>query len=128
MTFFVRVTEHASVASWSATWVDRACVRPPAVPQGNMFDFLVSRGGRLSEQEAARVVMRPLMSALAFLHSQHFIHRVSVSLSLRIAVHAQQSFDTRWAARTAITWCVGQRGHRLGDAGSARVSGFCLEI
>jgi hypothetical protein len=41
-----------------------------------MFDFLVSRGGRLGEEEAARVVMKPLMSALAFLHSQSFLHRV----------------------------------------------------
>lgn len=44
--------------------------------QGNMFDFLVSRGGRLGEEEAARVVMKPLMGALAFLHSQSFLHRV----------------------------------------------------
>jgi hypothetical protein len=41
-----------------------------------MFDFLVSRGGRLAEDEAARLVVRPLMSALAFLASQSFLHRV----------------------------------------------------
>lgn len=44
-------------------------------PRGNLFDYLVSRGGRLSEHEAAVVVVRPLLAALAFLHAQQFIHR-----------------------------------------------------
>lgn len=33
-------------------------------PRGNLFDFLVSRGGRLEEPEAAAVVIRPLMAAV----------------------------------------------------------------
>lgn len=44
-------------------------------PHGNLFDYLVMRGGKLAEQEAVRVVIKPLLSALAFLHGQNFIHR-----------------------------------------------------
>ncbi|GIL61317.1 hypothetical protein Vafri_15706 [Volvox africanus] len=68
---------HPNVVALYAAWKDAKYVYLALdwAPLGNMFDFLVSRGGRLSEAEAARVVMRPLMSALAFLHSQHFIHR-----------------------------------------------------
>ncbi|GIL79147.1 hypothetical protein Vretimale_16686 [Volvox reticuliferus] len=68
---------HPNVVALYAAWKDSKYVYLALdwAPLGNMFDFLVSRGGRLSEEEAARVVMRPLMSALAFLHNQHFIHR-----------------------------------------------------
>ncbi len=44
-------------------------------PRGNLFDYLVSRGGRLPEAEAAAVVMKPLLTSLSFLHNQQFIHR-----------------------------------------------------
>ncbi|GLI65800.1 hypothetical protein VaNZ11_009421 [Volvox africanus] len=68
---------HPNVVALYAAWKDAKYVYLALdwAPLGNMFDFLVSRGGRLSEEEAARAVMRPLMSALAFLDSQHFIHR-----------------------------------------------------
>ncbi|KXZ50156.1 hypothetical protein GPECTOR_17g792 [Gonium pectorale] len=68
---------HPHVVALYAAWKDSKYVYLALewAPQGNMFDFLVSRGGRLGEEEAARVVMKPLFSALAFLHSQHFIHR-----------------------------------------------------
>ncbi len=69
---------HPHVVALYAAWKDSKYVYLALdwAPLGNMFDFLVARGGRLGEEEAARVVMMPLMSALAFLHSQHFIHRV----------------------------------------------------
>ncbi|KAG2443327.1 hypothetical protein HYH02_009393 [Chlamydomonas schloesseri] len=68
---------HPYVVALYAAWKDSKYVYLALewAPQGNMFDFLVSRGGRLGEEEAARVVMKPLMSALAFLHSQSFLHR-----------------------------------------------------
>ncbi|GLC40178.1 hypothetical protein PLESTB_000259600 [Pleodorina starrii] len=68
---------HPHVVGLFAAWKDSKYVYLALdwAPLGNMFDYLVARGGRLSEEEAARVVMRPLLSALAFLHSQHFIHR-----------------------------------------------------
>ncbi|KAG2492832.1 hypothetical protein HYH03_008987 [Edaphochlamys debaryana] len=68
---------HPYVVGLFAAWKDSKYVYLALewAPQGNMFDFLVARGGRLSEEEAARVVLRPLLAALAFLHQQHFIHR-----------------------------------------------------
>ncbi|EFJ47294.1 hypothetical protein VOLCADRAFT_31717, partial [Volvox carteri f. nagariensis] len=68
---------HPHVVSLFAAWKDAKYVYLALdwAPLGNMFDFLVARGGRLGEEEAARLVMKPLMAALAFLHSQHFIHR-----------------------------------------------------
>lgn len=44
-------------------------------PRGNLYDFLLSRGGRLSEREAGAVVVGPLLSALTALHVQSCIHR-----------------------------------------------------
>ncbi|GFR49106.1 hypothetical protein Agub_g10901, partial [Astrephomene gubernaculifera] len=68
---------HPHVVGLFAAWKDSKYVYLALewAPRGNAFDFLVGRGGRLGEEEAARVVMRPLLAALAFLHCQNFIHR-----------------------------------------------------
>ncbi len=68
---------HPYIISLYSAWKDAKYVYLALewAPRGNLLDFLVSRGGRLREEEAATIVVKPLFSALAFLHSQNFIHR-----------------------------------------------------
>lgn len=68
---------HPNVVSLYAAWKDSKYVYLALewAPLGNLFDYLVAQGGRLPEQDAAQIVMKPLLTALAALHSQQFIHR-----------------------------------------------------
>ncbi|MEW5307351.1 MAG: hypothetical protein WDW36_009755 [Sanguina aurantia] len=68
---------HPSVVALFAAWKDAKYVYLALewAPCGNLFDHLVSRGGKLRERDAAANVIRPLLTALAFLHAQQFIHR-----------------------------------------------------
>lgn len=68
---------HPSVVALYAAWKDSKYVYLALewAPCGNLFDHLVSNGGRLRERDAAVNVVKPLFTALAFLHAQQFIHR-----------------------------------------------------
>lgn len=44
-------------------------------PQGDLFDEVKRRGGRLSENEVVRGVLYPYLTALGYLHGRGIIHR-----------------------------------------------------
>ncbi|KAF5839827.1 hypothetical protein DUNSADRAFT_18489 [Dunaliella salina] len=44
-------------------------------PGGNLAKYLKERGGQLPEAEAVELVMRPLLTALQFIHEQGIVHR-----------------------------------------------------
>ncbi len=68
---------HPHILSLYAAWKDSKYVYLVLewAPHGNLFELLVSRGGKLPEIEAARHIIRPLLTSLAFLHSHSWLHR-----------------------------------------------------
>lgn len=68
---------HPFIVSLYAAWKDAKYVYLAMewAPAGNLLDLLVERRGKLAEEEAVKKVIRPLISALAYLHAQGLIHR-----------------------------------------------------
>eukprot|EP00798_Chlamydomonas_sp_ICE-L_P017485 gene17485-23790_t len=68
---------HPHIVSLYAAWKDSKYVYLALewAPGGNLLDHLVAEGGRLSEKKAVNLAIRPLLTVLDHLHSQHFIHR-----------------------------------------------------
>jgi serine/threonine protein kinase len=70
----------ASAESLKLDEFDTRHVLPPPIPytlppQGDLFDEVKRRGGRLKEVEVVRGVLHPYLSALAYLHEWGIIHR-----------------------------------------------------
>lgn len=53
----------------------RACLCGGAWAQGDLFDDVKRRGGRLSEAEVVTSVLHPYLCALVYLHRRGIIHR-----------------------------------------------------
>lgn len=45
------------------------------IAQGDLFDDVKRRGGRLPEREVVTHVLHPYLTALAYLHARGIIHR-----------------------------------------------------
>lgn len=71
-------TVHPHIITLYAAWKDsrHVVLMLEYAPRGSLLQAIVAaRGGCLPEREVAQHIARPLLSALAYLHSQQLIHR-----------------------------------------------------